>query len=671
MAAKSIEFTISAVDKATATVNRVNRTIARMTQPYANLAKSAQRFAKASGIDKVSKDLGNVAKNAQKAAGSILKMGAPLLAIVGGGTIAGMTEMVTQWERMGAEAERTSRLLGITANQLTTMRGAATLMGVSSESMTAGFQQLQDTLQDARWGRNQAAYSTLQALGIKLKQTKDGTIDTRAAMGDLADVFQRIQKRDPAAARNLARNLGVEQLLPVLVQGRAALDRYEREAQRLRGTFTPEMAARAQEFTQSISGMGLAIDGLKSSISDRLAPVLRPVIERITEWIVANRDMIAQNVGQMVSNIADAVSKLVQGIDWPTFIRQMGESIKGVAAFAVEVVKVIDALGGFKTVATAVAVFMAGSFLTSVVSSIGTIATVLRTLTAVMWANPLLAALGAISLAVYEVVTHFDELKKIVTGLPAFFSGLPARLRSWLGMGGPTAPAAPAQAPAPAAGTTATPAGAVAAVPLAAGAPGAAGAPPAGAMTASVAEWSKKLGFANLEKQNGLPAGTLAAVAQVESGGNAAAVSPKGAMGLFQFMPATAREYGINAMDPAQAAGAAARKLGGLLQHYHGDLRMALAAYNWGEGNLDRKGMGAASAETRAYGPKVLAAMGGGSQVAPLPSLNVAPPQNVVVPAPVVTVSNQFHYTSNGQASVRTETPSGLKIERSMPSMAG
>jgi ADP-heptose:LPS heptosyltransferase len=39
-------------------------------------------------------------------------------------------------------------------------------------------------------------------------------------MYELADRMQRIQRRDPAAARNLARSLGVEQLLPVLVQGR-------------------------------------------------------------------------------------------------------------------------------------------------------------------------------------------------------------------------------------------------------------------------------------------------------------------------------------------------------------------------------------------------------------------------------------------------------------------
>ncbi|MFL9997979.1 hypothetical protein PQR34_42880 [Paraburkholderia sediminicola] len=136
-----------------------------MTRPYANLAKSVQRFSKASGLTEMGRRLDVVATKAAKAATSLTKMGAPLLALIGGGTLAGLAEMVVHWERIGAETERTSRLLGITAGQLTQMRSAATLMGVSADTMSSGFQGLADTLQDARWGHNQAAFGTLQALG--------------------------------------------------------------------------------------------------------------------------------------------------------------------------------------------------------------------------------------------------------------------------------------------------------------------------------------------------------------------------------------------------------------------------------------------------------------------------------------------------------------------------
>lgn len=108
--------------------------------------------------------------------------------------------------------------------------------------------------------------------------------------------------------------------------------------------------------------------------------------------------------------------------------------------------------------------------------------------------------------------------------------------------------------------------------------------------------------FAALEQQHGLPMGLLSAVMSQESGGNPNAVSPAGAQGPFQFMPATAQQYGVsNPYDINQAAPAAAQMYGDLLQKYNGDLPSALAGYNWGQGNVDRKGLQNAPAETRNY----------------------------------------------------------------------
>ncbi|SDR17755.1 Transglycosylase SLT domain-containing protein [Paraburkholderia tuberum] len=137
------------------------------------------------------------------------------------------------------------------------------------------------------------------------------------------------------------------------------------------------------------------------------------------------------------------------------------------------------------------------------------------------------------------------------------------------------------------------------------------GSPLAG-VSRRVQDWAAKLNFAGLEKQHGLPPGLLSSMAQQESGGNAAAVSRAGARGLFQFMPATAREYGIDPMDPVQSASAAARKMAGLMRRYRGNLSLSLSAYNWGEGNVDRKGMARAPAETAQYAPAILGRMGGG-----------------------------------------------------------
>ncbi|HBS1256061.1 lytic transglycosylase domain-containing protein [Klebsiella pneumoniae] len=125
--------------------------------------------------------------------------------------------------------------------------------------------------------------------------------------------------------------------------------------------------------------------------------------------------------------------------------------------------------------------------------------------------------------------------------------------------------------------------------------------------------------FGALEGKYGLPAGLLSSVSATESGGDPLAVSPKGAKGPFQFMDGTARDLGLKGMDvydPHKSADAAARYLRYLLDATGGDLEKALASYNWGLGNVQKKGMDNLPSETRNYVPKVMAGMRPGAGMA-------------------------------------------------------
>lgn len=110
-----------------------------------------------------------------------------------------------------------------------------------------------------------------------------------------------------------------------------------------------------------------------------------------------------------------------------------------------------------------------------------------------------------------------------------------------------------------------------------------------------------------------LPAGLLVRLAFQECRFRADIIegrttSPAGAVGMFQLMPATSAGQ-VDSLDWRAAAHFAANMLNRLYARF-GTWAMALAAYNWGEGNLSRKGIAAAPTETRNYYNNILADIG-------------------------------------------------------------
>lgn len=99
----------------------------------------------------------------------------------------------------------------------------------------------------------------------------------------------------------------------------------------------------------------------------------------------------------------------------------------------------------------------------------------------------------------------------------------------------------------------------------------------------------------------------LEAVVWQESRWRPDAVSPAGARGLTQLMPGTARQMGVNPLDPLANLEGGARYLRMQLDLFDGDVERALAAYNAGPGRVQRAGGIPAIRETQIYVASIMA----------------------------------------------------------------
>ena len=107
--------------------------------------------------------------------------------------------------------------------------------------------------------------------------------------------------------------------------------------------------------------------------------------------------------------------------------------------------------------------------------------------------------------------------------------------------------------------------------------------------------------------KNGVSSDVVREVARQESGFRPCVVSPKGAEGLMQLMPATQGQFNVtDPFNPMTSLDAGTKLLKQLLDRYHGDLSLALSAYNAGAGTVDKAGGIPPIPETQRYVSNIL-----------------------------------------------------------------
>lgn len=256
------------------------------------------------------------------------------LGIVAGATVGVLAaagyaafKLADGWAKGAASIGRTADVIGVATKQLQEFQAAGERAGVDRGASTSALAGIAQTINDARYGRNQEALALMQRLGVKFKVGADGQLDTSAMTLDLADAIAR--QKNAQTRRMIAGKFGIsDAALPMFLQGSGQLKSDMADAAKhaavlsdadiatgkrivRKGAIVSQMKDRAMMRAGEATGLGLekTYDGIISgghaimdggfSFSKSVHDEFVPAVKTISD--AAGR--MADAAGRMVSNV--------------------------------------------------------------------------------------------------------------------------------------------------------------------------------------------------------------------------------------------------------------------------------------------------------------------------------------------------------------------------------
>ncbi|MFT8634750.1 phage tail tip lysozyme [Novacetimonas hansenii] len=357
MANAGVKVTLTAQDRVSQTIERINARIAHMQAPVRRVQASMNRFASLSGMSRLNNGIFGVARSAEHAFQSLGQIVPVMGTITGATTVAGIFRLANAWSQVGTSLRTTSRTMGMAPQRLQAMQNAAQLAGGSAEFMTGALQQLSQTSWAALHNQDPGAVAQFKAIGIHAEDLQRLSPDK---------LFLRVaaslrQIRSPAAQAVAAATLfggAAQGLMPIFQQTnkewQQSLDQAERYSHMSRSSVDA-----ANSLRRSQAALGEAVEDFGNSIAEAAAPGVRELTDFMTNLIEANRKWIAQDIGDYVRQFV-------------TWLRTGGwDRIRGdITGVYNAITGVVDELGGWKSAGNDALIALEALFAARVLSGI-------------------------------------------------------------------------------------------------------------------------------------------------------------------------------------------------------------------------------------------------------------------------------------------------------------
>ncbi|NNM56306.1 phage tail tape measure protein [Acidocella sp.] len=330
----------------------------------------------------------------------------PMLAGLGAaGSLAGLFEMVHKFAESTEVLDQAAQKIGITAGAMQTLDYAAKQTGLDTDSFNRGLTILNKNLGEAGTGQNKNLRSLLDHLHISLRDTKGNVIGAAAALPALEKAFYATHDAAQKAyiAQLMFGRSGLD-MIPFLDQGPDKIAALQAQFAKLGYTPTGADQLNSEKFNEAWREMETAVGGFTDELGAKLMPVLTPIIDKMTDWIAANKDWIDTDISGAVEDMAN---------DFEAWLASMG-GIKGVTkdikTFGHDVHGIVTDLGGAKTVGAALGLVEVASLAPGMMAA----AKAIKVLSLILLDNPVGMALAGIALASYEIYEHWADITKAI-----------------------------------------------------------------------------------------------------------------------------------------------------------------------------------------------------------------------------------------------------------------
>lgn len=375
-----------------------------------NAGKVMNNLSKSAG--KLQRQVSFVGKNMSTVAGSIGKFAAPLVALGGAASLAGISAMVKNTAEYGDQIANMVERVGWGSKAFQEYAHAARFSDMTTEEFASNIEKMTRNMGALRAGTG-SLLTGIEKISPTLSTQLKATKTNEEAFELMIKAIQKVE--DPLKKTylaNLAFGKSGMKMVQLANHGADGLEKLKKQAHEMGVVLGEDALSNSALFNDSLEENKEVLRGLSSTISSKLLPVIIPMIKGLNNWIMANKDLIATRVDAFVKKFAEWIST----IDF----KAVGNSL----------VNIIGVIGTFIDIITSSKWVLVGFIALMNIQLVGAIwnigsgliklMPIFMSFSAALLACPItwiVAGIAAIAGAAYLIYKNWEPIKSFFAGL--------------------------------------------------------------------------------------------------------------------------------------------------------------------------------------------------------------------------------------------------------------